>query len=817
MSILPLPEEDTRKLGATLSIATPAVLVKELLDNALDAGATTVVVFISPNAVDHIEVRDNGHGIHPSDFDALGRSGYTSKLKSICELANIGPSSLGFRGVALASITTASEVTVTTRTSGEPVAEVFRLVNGGGIQREGLKGSPIGTAVCVNNLFAGFPVRQRSAIRDASKAISKIKELLKSYAFARHQTKLAFRVLGKPESTWCYTGNAGSCVREVANQLFGQEVASHCDPVAYSSLGRNNEEGSQGGEAKLPLSFEGLLPHPGLGGDSQKLIGAFFSVDSRPIMLTRGLGRKLLSNFRIHYQQSTSVVEANGKTKQGILIRLNIVCPAGSYNVNIEPAKDDVMFADEEQVISHFERFLLSVYPATNNHPAQRRTAAGLGTPPSSSCVPQETAKLTKNLAQGWAVDMSGAVADASDDDDNGDEGHGQMPASDRPTNEDHREDSESPSRSINPWSIAALAASRRPELPLTGSLTSREQRARPLSRSSSIDMSDISSGSERGPCGKTLLSIHRRSHVSVEGAPNRPAVGVPRGPYQRPLPATSASAARKPRAAGFRGRGSSEGQWENSRSLPTRNRPYQHQAMRPELGQTRLVFSNEGVQRQGESEDHRYGHPSGSFHLRPPVPPRAERYSDLESSKERRIHHETTKGHARRPTREEFALRVVPDSPPHRPSHVDDTLEAVVLPVGVQSEESLESSLPTGDRRVYLIKRQRSIARNPAKKRRLRTDLLPLEVIPRGAETQSLALTIKVDTSRLSAKLLSEEILADGDLVSYGLKSGLGGGQLAPLERKISALLSQLGIEGVCLELKPIGRLREQPSPKCT
>ncbi|KAK4449388.1 histidine kinase-like ATPase [Podospora aff. communis PSN243] len=285
MPILPLPKEDSSKLGATLSITTPVVLVKELLDNALDAGATTVVVFIAPNTVDRVEVRDNGHGIHHADFDALGRSGYTSKLKSLCELATVATSSLGFRGVALASINTMSDVIITTRTPDEPVAEVLRLVDGGGIKREGHKGNPVGTVVCVNNLFAKFPVRQRAMIKEAPKTITKIKELLQSYAFARHQTKLAFRVLGKPESTWCYTGNEGSGVKEVASQIFGPETASHCNSVAYANLGAVIEERGRGRESTLPLSFEGLLPRPG--GDFHKLIGVFISISSRPILSTR--------------------------------------------------------------------------------------------------------------------------------------------------------------------------------------------------------------------------------------------------------------------------------------------------------------------------------------------------------------------------------------------------------------------------------------------------------------------------------------------------------------------------------------------------
>ncbi|KAK0656033.1 histidine kinase-like ATPase [Cercophora newfieldiana] len=393
MVISPLSEDDTRKLGATLAIATPVILIKELFENALDSGATTVVVLISPNTVDRIEVRDNGHGIDPSDFDALGRSGYTSKLKSLHELATVGARSLGFRGVALASINTLAEVTITTRTSSQPVAEVLRLVDGGGIVKEGRAGNPVGTAVCANNLFANFPVRQRSVIKEAHKNLAKIKELLQAYTFARSGTKVAFRVFGKPESTWCYTAQTGGGVKEAARQLFGHDVASRCSLKTYSADIKEPREQEKTGAGKS-LSFEGFLPHAGA--DPQKIAGAFFSVDSRPLSPIRGTGKKLLSVFRAHYNQFPPGTKEEKATK-GILIRLNIVCPPGSYDVNVEPAKDDVIFVDEEWVIGHFKQYLLSVYPRKEddyeNEGGRGYTTAGLETPPASSSGPKDTCK----------------------------------------------------------------------------------------------------------------------------------------------------------------------------------------------------------------------------------------------------------------------------------------------------------------------------------------------------------------------------------------------------------------------------------------
>ena len=142
MPICPLPESTARRLTSTLVIASPDQLLKELVDNAIDSGATSVEVIVSANALDKLEVRDNGHGISPDDFDALGRVGHTSKLRSFEELSTLGGTSLGFRGAALASVNTLADITITTRASTKKVATVVSLAKGGGVEKQGVACAP---------------------------------------------------------------------------------------------------------------------------------------------------------------------------------------------------------------------------------------------------------------------------------------------------------------------------------------------------------------------------------------------------------------------------------------------------------------------------------------------------------------------------------------------------------------------------------------------------------------------------------------------------------------------------------------------------
>lgn len=122
MPIEVLPESTSRAIGSTLVLGDARSVVKELLDNALDAQATSINIEISANTLDVIQVRDNGSGIAAQDRPLLCKRGCTSKIRSLHDLSRLGGTFLGFRGEALASIAELSKaVTLTTRVHGETV------------------------------------------------------------------------------------------------------------------------------------------------------------------------------------------------------------------------------------------------------------------------------------------------------------------------------------------------------------------------------------------------------------------------------------------------------------------------------------------------------------------------------------------------------------------------------------------------------------------------------------------------------------------------------------------------------------------------
>jgi DNA mismatch repair ATPase MutL len=130
MPIESLPESTKSSLLSTLALYTTPSLVKELLDNAYDANATSITVEISSNALDIIQVKDDGKGIRPEDAAKMGQRHCTSKLRKIEELQTLGDQSLGFRGEALASAVEMSRaVEVGSRVEGETVGRLWRIGN----------------------------------------------------------------------------------------------------------------------------------------------------------------------------------------------------------------------------------------------------------------------------------------------------------------------------------------------------------------------------------------------------------------------------------------------------------------------------------------------------------------------------------------------------------------------------------------------------------------------------------------------------------------------------------------------------------------
>jgi DNA mismatch repair protein MutL len=379
MTITALPEATVRLLGSAQALTTPTSLVKELIDNALDAKASTIDILISTNTIDKIEVRDNGHGIPQEDLDALGKHGHTSKLRSFEELRSIGGLSLGFRGEALASACQLGEVSVTTKTEGEPAATVVKLKPLGGIASQSRTSNPIGTTVTVTNFLSKLPVRKQNALKETSKILTKLKDLLQAYCLARPRVRFSLKMIKSPKGSWSYAPRPNDGIKEAVSLVIGRETASQClekslvfpehgytddideDDQTTEAVGPDKSSSENGGHQFVIQMF---LPKPDA--DVSKIgHGQFISIDSRPVSHDKGTVRKIVTLFRSYLKSSFS--DSSEKLKNPFLW-MDIRCPVASYDANVEPAKDDVLFCNEALVLESIEKAFEDIYGERKEH-----------------------------------------------------------------------------------------------------------------------------------------------------------------------------------------------------------------------------------------------------------------------------------------------------------------------------------------------------------------------------------------------------------------------------------------------------------------
>ncbi|OTB08692.1 hypothetical protein M426DRAFT_7418 [Hypoxylon sp. CI-4A] len=369
-----LDESTTRLLGSPTVITTPASLIKELLDNSIDAKATSIEIAISADTVKKIEVRDNGIGIHPNDYDALGRRGHTSKLRNFEELRNHSAKTLGFRGEALAAANSLAQITITTKIASEPIGAILHVTPGvGGISNQKPTSVPVGTTVSVSGLFEKLPVRKREAVKESAKTVDTIRELLRSYAMARPHLRLSFKVLQSTKQSWSYAPKPDANVKEAAIQIFGIELTAHCLEKTFkigSSATENDsspihQDSLQDGQ----YIFEAFLLKPDSIVPTKVPKQRHFSVDGRPVTGKRGTMKKLSSIYSEHICAFFQRINPGAMLKDCFL-RLNVRCPPGSYDANVEPSKDDILFSDEKIVLDGFKDLCREVYKApTSDNP----------------------------------------------------------------------------------------------------------------------------------------------------------------------------------------------------------------------------------------------------------------------------------------------------------------------------------------------------------------------------------------------------------------------------------------------------------------
>ncbi len=315
-NIVLLDDLTINKIAAGEVIERPANVVKELVENSIDAGATKIIIEIKNGGKTLVKIVDNGKGISANDIPLSLERHATSKIRKIEDLEHTY--SMGFRGEALASIASISELTMTTKTAEENGTKI--TAEAGEILEVEEIGIPVGTTIMVEKLFFNTPVRYKFLKNDATE-FRYIKEWVQKTALVN--SDIAFKLINDGKIVFQTNGNGN--IRDIIYLLYGKEIEKNLLDVNYESEG---------------IKVTGVIGNTTIARDNRK---------SQILYLNkRNIKNQILTN-----SADQAFKGATGIGKYGFFI-LNLEMPANYYDVNVHPTKMEVRFNDENKLYKVF-------------------------------------------------------------------------------------------------------------------------------------------------------------------------------------------------------------------------------------------------------------------------------------------------------------------------------------------------------------------------------------------------------------------------------------------------------------------------------
>ncbi len=329
MSIHVLPPDVAAKIAAGEVVERPASVVKELVENALDAGATDIKVEIRDGGRRLIRVIDNGHGMPRDEVEMAFERHATSKLETAEDLEHIG--TLGFRGEALPSIAAVSQVTVLTRARGEEVGTLLRLDGGQVVDRQA-RGATVGTVITVENLFYNTPAR-RKFLRTAQTEAGHIHTYITRVAMAFPERR--FTLLSDGRLAFQSTGSGN--LLDVLIEVYGLETARQLLPL-QELVGLEEP----GGDVPARPAVSGYVSPPSLHRSNRTYIDLF-------------VNRRWVQDRSLTFAVGEAYRTLLPKGRHPIAV-IQISLDPSQVDVNVHPAKTEVRFRDGRGVFTAVQR-----------------------------------------------------------------------------------------------------------------------------------------------------------------------------------------------------------------------------------------------------------------------------------------------------------------------------------------------------------------------------------------------------------------------------------------------------------------------------
>ncbi len=329
-----LDETTINQIAAGEVVERPASVIKELVENAIDAGATSIEVEIVEGGIEYMRITDNGCGMSEVDARLAVLRHATSKLRSADDLYDIA--SLGFRGEAIASIASVSKFTLRTRQETDTMGTRIYIEGGHMVDCDPC-GTSVGTSIEVKDLFYNTPAR-RKFLKSTRTEANKIQDMIGKLALSH--THIAFKCIVDTRVTIMTPGNH-KMVDTIA-ALYGFKVSEDVFPIAYEAEG---------------IYVEGVVSKPTVLKSSRQ-------------WQTTIVNQRVIADKAIYKAIDTAYHALLPKGGYPLVV-LQIVVPPGTVDINVHPRKSEVKFSDDKPV---FKAVYNSILQALE-HPTHHRTS----------------------------------------------------------------------------------------------------------------------------------------------------------------------------------------------------------------------------------------------------------------------------------------------------------------------------------------------------------------------------------------------------------------------------------------------------------
>ena len=347
-TIKPLESRTVHQIQSGQVIVDLCSVVKELVENSLDAEANSIEIRLKNNGLDSIEVQDNGIGISSDNYETVALKHYTSKLSNYDDLSSL--QTFGFRGEALSSLCALSNFhIITARADQAPKGTRLDFENSGKLKATSVIASQKGTTVTVEDLFLPLPVRRRELEKSIKREYGKVLGLLQAYACISTKARISIsNVMAKGKKGVVFATKPNSTTRENIANVFGTKALQvlvamdlQLDLQPTGSLHSDSDS--------RRVQILGHVSRPVFGEGRSAPDRQMFFVNARPCALPQ-----LAKVFNEAYKSYN--------VSQSPFILANLIIDTNAYDVNVSPDKRTIMLHNQSTLLESLRASLSKLF-----------------------------------------------------------------------------------------------------------------------------------------------------------------------------------------------------------------------------------------------------------------------------------------------------------------------------------------------------------------------------------------------------------------------------------------------------------------------